>query len=136
MSIYTIGQLSKKTSCKIPTIRYYEDIEILPIALRSEGNQRRYNEVHLQRLNFVIHSRALGFSLDEIRQLIHLQTCQNHSPDEAQAIAMKHLHDVQVKIGQLQLLEKELKEVVHCCTKGGPHQCQILNILSKPCASS
>ena len=135
MSFYSIGQLAKKTACKIPTIRYYEQIEILPVALRSEGNQRRYCESHLQRLNFVIHCRALGFSLEEIRQLIHLQTCENHAPHEAQAIAHKHLQDVLQKIKQLQLLAAELKGVVQCCSQGDPHQCQILNVLNKPCAS-
>ena len=135
MAIYSIGQLAKITSCKIPTIRYYEEIDILPIAQRSEGNQRRYNDVHLQRLNFVRHCRALGFSLDEIRQLIHLQTCQQHAPHEAHAIANKHLQDVLQKITQLQLLAMELLEVVHCCSEGEPHQCQILNVLNKPCAS-
>lgn len=136
MAIYSIGQLSKKTACKITTIRYYEEIEILPIAERSEGNQRRYNESHLQRLNFIRHCRALGFSLEEVRQLIHLQTCQHHTPHEAHTIADKHLQEVLQKITQLQLLADELREVIHCCSEGEPHQCQILNVLQKPCASS
>ncbi|WP_022942411.1 MerR family transcriptional regulator [Psychromonas hadalis] len=136
MAIYSIGQLAKKTACKIPTIRYYEQIEILPSALRSEGNQRRYNDSHLQRLIFVRHCRALGFSLDEIRQLIHLQTCQHHTADEAHVIAQKHLQEVLLKITQLQLLATELQEVVDCCSEGEPHQCQILNVLNKPCANS
>jgi len=130
MAIYSIGQLAKITSCKIPTIRYYEDINILPVADRSEGNQRRYDDGHLQRLNFVRHCRALGFSLDEIRQLIHLQTCQQHVPNEAHAIANKHLQDVLQKIKQLELLATELYDVVHCCSEGEPHQCQILNVLN------
>jgi MerR family mercuric resistance operon transcriptional regulator len=135
MAIYSIGQLAKITACKIPTIRYYEEIDILPVAERSEGNQRRYNDVHLQRLNFVRHCRALGFSLEEIRQLIHLQTCQQHAPFEAHEIANKHLQDVLQKITQLQLLAAELLEVVHCCSEGERHKCQILNVLNKPCTN-
>lgn len=136
MAIYSIGQLAKKTVCKIPTIRYYEQIEILPIALRSEGNQRRYNDLHLQRLIFIRHCRALGFSLDAIRQFIHLQTCDHHTVHEADVIAKKHLQEVLQKITQLQLLASELQDVVACCSEGEPHQCQILNVLNKPCASS
>ena len=69
MAIYSIGKLSKLTQCKIPTIRYYEDIGLIPVASRSAGNQRRYNLSHLQRLQFIRHSRALGFNLNEIRQM-------------------------------------------------------------------
>ncbi|PKF62213.1 MerR family transcriptional regulator [Psychromonas sp. psych-6C06] len=136
MAIYSIGQLATKTGCKIPTIRYYEEINILPMAGRSEGNQRRYNEDHLQRLNFVRHCRALGFSLDEIRQLIHLQTCKNHIEHEAHDIAVRHLQDVRQKIKQLQLLADELQSVVQSCCSGEAMQCQILNVLNKPCSGS
>lgn len=132
MAIYSIGQLAKETTCKIPTIRYYEEIDILPPATRSEGNQRRYNDSHLERLHFVLHCRSLGFSIEEIRQLIHLQTCDDHLPSEAYGIAQKHLLDILHKIEQLKLLASELQEVVNCCSIGGEHQCQILNVLKKP----
>ena len=128
---YTIGKLSELTNCKIPTIRYYEQIEILPKADRSEGNQRRYTTVHLQRLNFVRHCRALGFNLDEVRQLIHLQTCSHHNPHEAHLIAQQHLVDVQDKIKKLQALSLELQELMKCCADGKAHNCQILNALSE-----
>lgn len=131
MAIYSIGQLSKKTDCKIATIRYYEDIKILPIAARNAGNHRRYNETHLQCLNFIRHCRVLGFNLQEVRQLIHLQTCKNQSPHEAHRIANKHLQDVLHKISQLQGLATELEAVVKCCSEEGK-QCQVLNILNKP----
>lgn len=130
MAVYSIGQIAKKTACKISTIRYYEEIEILAKAKRSEGNQRRYNENHLQRLIFIRHCRALGFSLDEIRQLIHLQTCSLHDPHEAHHIALLHLQDVRDKIVKLQSLANELQEMVAACAEGSPHQCEILNVLN------
>ncbi|PKF54716.1 transcriptional regulator [Alteromonadales bacterium alter-6D02] len=129
--MYSIGQLSKLTHCKIPTIRYYEQIGLLEQAMRSAGNQRRYNQDHLQRLAFIRHSRALGFNLEEIKQLIHLQTCAAHSPHEAHQIAQTHLIDVQQKIKQLQALETELKNMVGSCHQGDPYQCQVLAALNE-----
>lgn len=130
MSIYSIGQLSKLTHCKIPTIRYYEEIELLSPAYRSEGNQRRYTKIHLSRLRFIRHSRDLGFNLQEIRQLIHLQTCAEHSPHEAHAIAQQHLSEVQKKIRQLQSLAAELTTVVNSCQQGDAVRCQVMEALS------
>ena len=129
-NVFSIGQLAKLTSIKIPTIRYYEEIEIMPVAYRSLGNQRGYNEKHLQRLQFIGHSRALGFSLEEIKQLIHLQECSNHSSHEAHDIAQKHLIDVQQKISQLQGLAQELSNIVASCHCDDEYQCRVLEALN------
>ncbi len=131
MSPLTIGKLARLSHCKIPTIRYYEQIAILPQAERSEGNQHRYHDIHLQRLKFILHCRALGFSLDEIRQLIHLQTCTDHDPHEAHQIAEKHLKDVLLKIQQLQSLADELQSIVNSCNSDSPHRCNILSVLNE-----
>lgn len=128
--VYSIGQLAKATSIKIPTIRYYEEIAILPAANRSLGNQRRYSAKHLQRLEFIGHSRALGFSLEEIKQLIHLQECSNHSSHEAHAIATKHLVDVEQKISQLQALAQELSNIVASCHCEDEYHCRVLDALN------
>ena len=127
MLVLTIGKLAKLTHCKIPTIRYYEEIAILPEAGRSAGNQRRYNDTHLQRLNFILHCRALGFNLDEIRQLIHLQTCSDHDPHKAHRIAQKHLKDVRLRIQKLESLADELQSIVSSYTSDSAHQCNILS---------
>jgi DNA-binding transcriptional MerR regulator len=68
----TIGELAARTACKIQTIRYYEQISLMPNAPRSRGNQRRFEQQHLERLTFIRHSRELGFSLDAIRELLSL----------------------------------------------------------------
>ena len=69
---FTIGQLAERTGCKVQTIRYYEQIALMPKAARTAGNQRRYGRWHLERLAFVRHSRELGFSLEAIRELLSL----------------------------------------------------------------
>jgi len=130
MAVYTIGQLSKLTQCKIPTIRYYEKIKLLPQASRTQGNQRRYNQEQVKRLQFIRHSRALGFNIEEIRQLIHLQTCVNHSPHQAHQVAQQHLADVRQKISQLQALAEELQNLINC-PQGDPYHCQVLDVLNE-----
>jgi MerR family mercuric resistance operon transcriptional regulator len=132
MSVFTIGKLAKLCSCKIATIRYYEEIELLPTVERSEGNQRRYNDTHLLRLNFILHCRALGFNINEIRQLIHLQSCSNHDPHEAHQIAEKHLVDVRLKIHKLESLADELQAIVNSCNSDSDHQCNVLSGLNEP----
>ena len=69
---FTIGDLARETGCKVQTIRYYEEIGLMPEPARTAGNQRRYGQRHVDRLAFIRHSRELGFPLDAIRELFSL----------------------------------------------------------------
>lgn len=129
--IYSIGQLSKETQCKVPTIRYYEEIGLLDKAQRSAGNQRQYTSLQCQRLHFIRHSRALGFNLEEIKQLIHLQDCKRHDPHQAHDVAQHHLTDVRNKIEKLQNLEHELLTMIDNCHDPESEDCFILKSLNK-----
>ncbi len=126
---FSIGKLSKLTDCKVPTIRYYEDIGLLPPASRTEGNQRRYGERHLSRLRFILHGRELGFSLDEVRELISLSHDEVHN-HQADVIAEKHLKDVELKIRRLQALKDELQHMVAACKAGQGQSCHVIEVLS------
>lgn len=129
-SIYSIGQLSKLTDCKPTTIRWYEDQGLLLPAQRSEGNQRRYNETHLNTLSFIRHARALGFDLDAIKQLQKLSGCCYSDHLEADKIAKEHLFGVREKIRKLQALEEELDRMIKACNYEEEHQCKVLDVLS------
>ncbi|HEC91206.1 MAG TPA: MerR family transcriptional regulator, partial [Alphaproteobacteria bacterium] len=59
---FTIGRLADRTNCKVQTIRYYEQIGLMPMVRRSSGNRRLYEPHHADRLTFIRHSRELGFS--------------------------------------------------------------------------
>ena len=69
---FTIGRLARETGCKVQTIRYYEQIALMPQPLRTAGNQRRYGPGHVARLAFIRHGRELGFPLDAIREFLSL----------------------------------------------------------------
>jgi DNA-binding transcriptional MerR regulator len=68
----SIGDLAARAGTKVQTIRYYEQIALVPAPERSAGNQRRYGASHLERLAFIRHARELGFSLGAIRELLGL----------------------------------------------------------------
>jgi len=86
----TIGQLSKETHCKVPTIRYYEEIGLLPAPSRTSGNQRRYGAEHVIRLGFIQHCRELGFRQKAIRDLLALTTHPDQSCEAVSEIARAH----------------------------------------------
>ncbi|MBF0380774.1 MAG: helix-turn-helix domain-containing protein [Magnetococcales bacterium] len=124
-----IGQLAKASSCKVQTIRYYEKIGLLPKPLRSSGNQRVYLSDHLDRLIFIRHCRALGFSLDQIRKLLHLAGDSDKSCGEVDQIAKVHLVEVEEKIKHLEGLRQELRRIIDGCKVDKVDQCQILKAL-------
>ena len=127
----SIGELSKQTRVKVPTIRYYEEIGILAPAERTEGNQRRYDSAGLERLSFIKHERELGFSIDTITSLIELQEHPDQSCSEATDMATAQLSDVRVKIKKLKLLEKELSRIAAGCDgEGVAADCYVLKSLA------
>jgi DNA-binding transcriptional MerR regulator len=128
MQNFSIGKLSEQTGCKIPTIRYYEDEGLIQQPYRTEGNQRRYNAEHLKRLSFIIHSRELGFTLDEIRELISLST-NEHVGHDADLIAEKHFQSVERKIERLQSLSKELRNMLDACSHDKTDRCKVIEAL-------
>ena len=134
--MYSIGEMSRQTGVKIPTIRYYEQMGLLQASGRSAGNQRRYGDAGLERLSFIRHARQLGFDLDAIRPLLDLSDHPNRPCDEANVIAERHLADVSEKIAQLQALRKELARMTTECAGGQVSACKVIEVLHdhSPCA--
>jgi DNA-binding transcriptional MerR regulator len=126
----TIGKLSDNAGVKVPTIRYYEGIGLMPEPERTEGNQRRYGKTHLDRLNFIRHARDLGFSVDAIRDLLSLQATPDAPCRDADRIAAANLADVRAKIARLKKLEAELEHVVSECSGGRVAECNVLATLA------
>ncbi len=127
---HAIGWLAERTNTKVQTIRYYEQIGLMPTPPRSAGNRRLYERGHVDRLAFIRHSRQLGFSLDQIREFLALSDDANRPCDEVDAIAQVHLEDVRNKISRLQGFEKELKRMIGECAGGRISGCRIIEVLS------
>ncbi|WP_339864814.1 helix-turn-helix domain-containing protein [Paremcibacter congregatus] len=127
---FMIGELAKRTGSKVPTIRYYEEIGVMPLAARAANNRRIYNEKHLERLNFICHCRELGFSLDEIRNLLDLSDHPSRSCNEVDYIARNHLKEVEQKIASLSVLKSELNRMISHCEGGTISDCRIIKVLA------
>src|SRR6478672_3803198 len=96
-----IGEAAKQTGVKVPTIRYYEQIGLLPAPPRSRGNRRLYAVTDLRRLAFIRHARELGFDVEAIRTLLSLQDNPDQSCAAADAIARARLAEVERRIASL-----------------------------------
>lgn len=126
----TIGRLARDTGCKVPTIRYYEQIGLLPEPRRSVGNQRLYGREHRARLDFIMHSRELGFSQSAIREFFRLSDQPNQSCEAVDAIAQTHLEEVNRRIDSLKRLKRELERMIKACSGGRVEKCRIIETLA------
>jgi Cd(II)/Pb(II)-responsive transcriptional regulator len=126
-----IGELSLASSTSVETIRYYEREGLLPAPARTEGNFRRYEARHLERLQFVRHCRGLDMSLDEVRVLLRVKDDPGAECGDVNTLLDAHIGHVSRRIKELRALEKQLKALRQCCAAArSAAQCGILAGLS------
>ncbi|SAL79917.1 MerR family regulatory protein [Caballeronia terrestris] len=126
----TIGHLASATGTKVETIRFYEKTNLLPAPARTEGNYRSYTVAHLNRLSFIRRARDLGFSLEQVRELLALADDRSRSCSAIDAIAREHRFEVERKIRDLQALKAELDNLIDQCSCGTVAECRIIEALS------
>ena len=136
----SICVVAKRTGCSVPTIRYYEDIGLLPNADRTDGCRRNFSEATIARLTFIRRCRDFGFSIEQVRELVCLVDEPTRPCVEVRDLAAKHLAEVQRRLLELQALESSLGAFVRACDRdcaGGPTlDCSILEDLSRPAAAA
>lgn len=125
-----IGAAARTSGVKVPTIRYYEEIGLLPAPPRSDGGRRLYGPDDLHRLAFIRHARELGFEVEAIRTLLSLQDDPHQSCAAADEIARARLAEVERRIASLQALRGELKRMLEhdCCRRVA--DCRVIETLS------
>lgn len=125
------AQLARKTGCNLETIRYYEKVELLPAPPRSSNGYRVYSPELVQRLQFILRARDLGFAMEEVRSLLSLadkgeQTC---------ALVMQktriHLEDVRRRIAELQRIEAILAATLAECSGKNVPDCPIIDAINR-----
>ncbi|AFM19364.1 putative transcriptional regulator [Mycolicibacterium chubuense NBB4] len=130
-----IGELARLTGTSAPTIRYYEDIGLLPPPHRA-GGQRRYRDDDVRRLTFVRRCRDFGFPIEAVRTLASLSADRDHSCIEARDIARTHLAAVHRRMVELRALEHSIAELVDAadgaCSGGPGAECAVLRELARP----
>lgn len=123
----TIGKLSRATGVKVPTIRYYEQIGLMPEPIRSAGNQRHYDSAAQDRLGFIRHARDLGFPLEAIRELLSM-TDDPQACAMADDIARRQLAAVEARIARLTALRSELQRML-AHPSGSAADCRVIQVL-------
>ena len=126
----SIGEASARSNVKVPTIRYYEQIGLLPQPPRTEGNRRLFGEGDMRRLAFIRHARELGFDIAAIRALLTLQDNPSQPCATADAIAQARLVDVDQRIRSLSALKAELELMVEGCRHGKVCDCRVIEVLA------
>lgn len=126
----SIGRLARETGCKVQTIRWYEEIGLMPEPRRTPGNQRVYGPEHASRLAFIRHARELGFPLDDIREMLAMGDQPGESCHAVDSVARRHLSSVRGRIARLEGLEAELERMIEQCRGGKVADCRIIEVLS------
>ncbi|MAX74635.1 MAG: MerR family transcriptional regulator [Nioella sp.] len=131
MKILRRGDLARLTGCNLETIRYYETIGVMPEPPRSSKNYRVYDDTHVTRLRFVMRARELGFTLDEVRDLLAMVDGGQQTCGEVQALATAHLATVRAKIADLRRIEHVLSSTVAQCTGDDVPECPVIDALTE-----
>jgi MerR family copper efflux transcriptional regulator len=124
-----IGQAARQTGLSAKMIRYYESIDLLPAAGRTDSGYRQYSQQDLHRLAFIKRSRDLGFSLAEVSQLLALWQDRQRASADVKALAAAHIRELERKIEELSDLRNTLKDLMDNCQGNDRPDCPILRDL-------
>jgi MerR family copper efflux transcriptional regulator len=134
----SIGLVAAQAGCTVPTIRYYEEIGLLPLAPRTEGGRRHYGDEAVRRLTFIRRCRDFGFSIEHVRELVDLIDHPQRPCLEVRDIAAARLGEVRDKLAELLALESSLSRFVDSCESaclgGAVVDCTVLDDLAHPIA--
>jgi DNA-binding transcriptional MerR regulator len=137
---FKIGTLARRTGTTAPTIRYYEEIGLLPRPDRRDSGQRVYGSDTAERLVFIRRCRDFGFSIEQVRTLLTLGRDAARSCAEARDLAALHLASVRARLDELKKLETSIAGLVERCESsciGGPAaDCSVLEDIGAPAGSS
>lgn len=124
------ADLAHMTGCNLETIRYYENIGVMPAPPRTRNGYRCYDDAHVSRLRFIMRSRDLGFTLNEIRSLLVLVDGGMHTCAEVESVTKQHLENVRAKIIDLNRIERVLSQTVAQCSGKNVPECAVINALA------
>ena len=126
-----IGRASRESGVSVKMMRHYESIGLLPKAARTLANYRVYGASDVHTLRFIRRARNLGFSMDQIRELVGLWKSKSRSSAAVKKIARAHVDELKVKLAELQGMVKTLEHLVHHCHGDHRPECPILDDLAK-----
>ena len=127
---WNIGEAARRSGVSARMVRHYEGLGLLPDVARTESGYRQYTEADIHTLRFVKRSRDLGFSMDEIAELVGLWHNRRRTSASVKCIAQKHLGELEQRIADMQAMQRTLSHLVHCCHGDARPDCPILEDLA------
>jgi Hg(II)-responsive transcriptional regulator len=132
MHALTTGDLACAAGVGVETVRYYERRGLLPAPARTDAGYRQYEPDAVRRIRFIKHAQALGFTLDEIAELLALRVDPAGNCDAVQVRAERAMERIDVKLGQLHRMRSALAQLVDSCRHAGPtSECPVLEALEE-----
>ncbi len=129
-AVFNIGEVARRTGVSARMVRHYEGLGLLPKIARTDSGYRQYGEADVHSLQFIKRSRDLGFSMDEIAELVGLWHDRQRASAAVKHIAQRHLGELAHRIADLQAMERTLSHLVHCCHGDARPDCPILDDLA------
>ncbi|MBD2858849.1 Zn(2+)-responsive transcriptional regulator [Spongiibacter sp. KMU-158] len=129
---YRIGELAQALDCSVDTLRFYEKQDLLKASGRSPNGYRFYNDNARRQLAFILRAKAVGFSLEEIRELLEIRIHPAaNCCEDVKSIAQRKLELVNAKLQELEKIRRALDQIVDACVGGSlpATECSILEAL-------
>ena len=127
---WNIGEAARRSGVSARMVRHYEGLGLLPAVARTESGYRQYSEADIHTLRFIKRSRDLGFSMEEIAELVGLWHNRRRTSASVKRIAQKHLGELEQRIADMQAMQRTLSHLVHCCHGDARPDCPILEDLA------
>ena len=135
-STMTVGRLAREAQVNVETVRYYERRGLMPEPDRSRSGYRRYGPGMVRRLRFIKRAQELGFSLDEISELLSLSVTPDTTCAEVRDRAETKVADIEERIGTLERMKEQLTELIEACNANRlVDECPILEAMEDSSAS-
>jgi MerR family copper efflux transcriptional regulator len=125
-----IGSVAKRAGVTAKTIRYYESIGLIPTASRADNGYRDYGKTDVEMLRFIKRARSLGFSVEDVGNLLSLWRDKSRASGDVKAVALKHIEEVEGRIRELESIRDTLKHLTQCCHGDDRPDCPILEGLA------
>ena len=130
MELMNIGEAAKASGVSAKMIRHYESVGLFPEAHRTDSGYRQYSDKEVSTLRFIRQSRDLGFSIEQIRELLGLWQNRRRPSRQVKALAQAHIQELDQKLQELRTMKATLEHLAHCCNGDDRPDCPIIDNLA------
>ncbi len=131
MNVMNIGQAAKASGVSAKMIRHYEQVGLFPGPKRTDAGYRQYGDNEVHTLRFIRHARDLGFSIEQIGELLALWNNRRRSSRQVKALAQTQIDKLELKLREIEVMKATLEHLVHCCHGDDRPDCPILASLAE-----